>query len=324
MPITALDPFLCIDPFLSRSRNTRWSAKYYFTIAHAGKYVARHSKWKLRLYEFHQRIGEIGSWRWMSYPTKFLQSSSFRVPVAKFASEEQEGASGNSLLCKKSIYTVAFDPFDGSSIVDADFAIGSIFGIFPGKIFSEKPGEISLLLDIFCTEQNCFCRCNRTRCGIYRKRYWWICAFSKRNKTGKKPNFCSRKYSSHCRSPWIRKPSFRFCSFWRILAIFRRMVPDVSSHAHQRLWNLFVSFRYQTTNGKTSFALRMCAICISHQSLPEEKPLMKRETIFLIKLLAKYIKQILFWQDRQRQWSTLWGSSMLKKVNWGSVKKSMS
>lgn len=35
------------------------------------------------------------------------------------------------VLCEDGQYTVCFDPLDGSSIVDANFAVGSIFGIWP-------------------------------------------------------------------------------------------------------------------------------------------------------------------------------------------------
>lgn len=39
-------------------------------------------------------------------------------------------------------YSVVYDPLDGSSLVDANFAIGSIFGIYPGKeIIGRKPRE---------------------------------------------------------------------------------------------------------------------------------------------------------------------------------------
>jgi hypothetical protein len=39
-------------------------------------------------------------------------------------------------------YSVAFDPLDGSSIVGANFAVGSIFGIWPGsKIIGSKGSE---------------------------------------------------------------------------------------------------------------------------------------------------------------------------------------
>eukprot|EP00968_Pinguiococcus_pyrenoidosus_P000799 scaffold47_cov258-Pinguiococcus_pyrenoidosus.AAC.126 len=29
-------------------------------------------------------------------------------------------------------YSVAFDPLDGSSIIDTNFAVGTIFGVWPG------------------------------------------------------------------------------------------------------------------------------------------------------------------------------------------------
>lgn len=35
------------------------------------------------------------------------------------------------VLCEEGTFTVCFDPLDGSSIVDANFAVGSIFGIWP-------------------------------------------------------------------------------------------------------------------------------------------------------------------------------------------------
>jgi len=40
----------------------------------------------------------------------------------------------------KTMYSVAFDPLDGSSIVDANFAVGSIFGIWPGVGFHGRTG----------------------------------------------------------------------------------------------------------------------------------------------------------------------------------------
>lgn len=42
----------------------------------------------------------------------------------------------------KAPYSVVFDPLDGSSLVEANFAIGSIFGIYEGKdILGRKPAE---------------------------------------------------------------------------------------------------------------------------------------------------------------------------------------
>jgi len=38
-------------------------------------------------------------------------------------------------------YSVAFDPLDGSSIVDANFAVGTIVGIFPGRGLLHRKGK---------------------------------------------------------------------------------------------------------------------------------------------------------------------------------------
>ena len=38
-------------------------------------------------------------------------------------------------------YSIAFDPLDGSSIVDANFAVGTIAGIWPGKGLLNRRGK---------------------------------------------------------------------------------------------------------------------------------------------------------------------------------------
>lgn len=43
--------------------------------------------------------------------------------------------------CEGKGYSVAFDPLDGSSIVDANFAVGTIIGIWPGKGLVGRKGE---------------------------------------------------------------------------------------------------------------------------------------------------------------------------------------
>jgi len=59
--------------------------------------------------------------------------------VAAFCSEEQKEVVE---LDAAAPFAVVFDPLDGSSLVDANFAIGSIFGIYEGKaIIGRKPGE---------------------------------------------------------------------------------------------------------------------------------------------------------------------------------------
>lgn len=58
-----------------------------------------------------------------------LKESGF---VASFCSEERDQIVE---LDSMAPYSVAFDPLDGSSLVDANFAIGSIFGIYGGNTF---------------------------------------------------------------------------------------------------------------------------------------------------------------------------------------------
>lgn len=59
--------------------------------------------------------------------------------VASYASEEHESVIE---LDAAAPFSVVYDPLDGSSLVDADFAIGSIFGIYAGSgVIGRKPGE---------------------------------------------------------------------------------------------------------------------------------------------------------------------------------------
>lgn len=59
--------------------------------------------------------------------------------VAMFCSEEHDDIVE---LDPKAAYSVVFDPLDGSSLVDANFAIGSIFGIYKGsEIIGRIPQE---------------------------------------------------------------------------------------------------------------------------------------------------------------------------------------
>lgn len=63
--------------------------------------------------------------------------------VAAVASEEKEGV----MKCEcdekewRGKFSVAYDPLDGSSLLDANFAIGSIFSIFKGEGFVGKTGR---------------------------------------------------------------------------------------------------------------------------------------------------------------------------------------
>ncbi len=58
--------------------------------------------------------------------------------VGMYISEEHADAVE---LDRKAPYTVAYDPLDGSSLVEANFAIGSIFGIYRGYPFGRSPRE---------------------------------------------------------------------------------------------------------------------------------------------------------------------------------------
>lgn len=59
--------------------------------------------------------------------------------VCCYVSEEEEDIVE---LDRDGNYTVVFDPLDGSSLVEANFAIGSIFGIYEGSdIIGRKPRE---------------------------------------------------------------------------------------------------------------------------------------------------------------------------------------
>ncbi|MFA6458283.1 MAG: fructose-bisphosphatase class I [Patescibacteria group bacterium] len=59
-------------------------------------------------------------------------------PVAIAASEEQ---SNEKVLHADGEFSVAFDPLDGSSLVDSNLAVGTIFGIWKGKGFIGKTGR---------------------------------------------------------------------------------------------------------------------------------------------------------------------------------------
>jgi len=59
------------------------------------------------------------------------------------ASEETpvETNVAESSRIKENMFSVGFDPLDGSSIIDANFSVGSIYGIWPGKGICNKTGR---------------------------------------------------------------------------------------------------------------------------------------------------------------------------------------
>jgi len=60
--------------------------------------------------------------------------------ISTLASEEKNGIL-ESEINKKGKYAVAFDPLDGSSLVDVNFAVGSIFAIFKADNFIGQKGK---------------------------------------------------------------------------------------------------------------------------------------------------------------------------------------
>lgn len=53
------------------------------------------------------------------------------------------GSSDDNDDCENTdhLYSLGFDPLDGSSIIDANFSVGSIFGIWPGKGVLQRTGR---------------------------------------------------------------------------------------------------------------------------------------------------------------------------------------
>ncbi len=61
----------------------------------------------------------------------YIIAASEETPVETSVGEEEGGAA----------FSLGFDPLDGSSIIDANFSVGSIFGIWPGKGVLGKTGR---------------------------------------------------------------------------------------------------------------------------------------------------------------------------------------
>lgn len=57
--------------------------------------------------------------------------------VAVASSEEMP----HEVSCRGKGYSVAFDPLDGSSVIDANFAVGTIVGIWPGDTLFNRTGR---------------------------------------------------------------------------------------------------------------------------------------------------------------------------------------
>ncbi len=136
-----LDPFLRVDPFLRDVGVTDDLRRVIFAIAHAGKYVAHAIRNdNLGYSESANSSGEKQLTLDLMSDAIFCNHLQSTGVVARFASEEQKDSV--PLHCtSEEKFAVAFDPLDGSSLVDTDFAIGSIFTIFRGSDFLGKTGK---------------------------------------------------------------------------------------------------------------------------------------------------------------------------------------
>lgn len=61
--------------------------------------------------------------------------------VSSAASEENPKEVNFEVRDPSSSFSVAFDPLDGSSIIDANFAVGTIVGIWPGQGLVNRIGR---------------------------------------------------------------------------------------------------------------------------------------------------------------------------------------
>ncbi len=128
-----------LDTFLNQSLENDDLGKVIFTIARAGKYVAHAlSEGELGKSGSENASGDSQLALDVLADEIFCEHLRSTGLVARFASEEQEGMVWGN---KDGKFAVAFDPLDGSSLVDSNFALGAIFGIFPGKTFLEKTGN---------------------------------------------------------------------------------------------------------------------------------------------------------------------------------------
>ena len=57
----------------------------------------------------------------------------FAIAASEETPVETDVSATSSSSGEGNVFSVGFDPLDGSSIIDANFSVGSIFGIWPGK-----------------------------------------------------------------------------------------------------------------------------------------------------------------------------------------------
>lgn len=135
------DASLRIEPFLRNKGVSDNLRNVIFSIAHAGKYIAHAlQNESLGYAEGENASGEDQLALDVLSDRIFCEHLKSTAQVANFASEEQEESV--VLDCtEEEHFSVAFDPLDGSSLVSSNLAIGSIFGIYPGKDFVGQKGR---------------------------------------------------------------------------------------------------------------------------------------------------------------------------------------
>lgn len=135
------DASLRIEPFLRNKGVPDNLRNVIFSIAHAGKYVAhaiRHEN--LGYSQSENASGENQLKLDVLSDNIFCDHLKSTCHVANFASEEQE-IDVKINHAETEHYCVAFDPLDGSSLVNSNLAIGSIFGIYRGENFIGQKGR---------------------------------------------------------------------------------------------------------------------------------------------------------------------------------------
>ena len=69
------------------------------------------------------------------------QSGVFAVAASEETPVETDVSPASSSSSEGNVFSVGFDPLDGSSIIDANFSVGSIFGIWPGRGVLNRTGR---------------------------------------------------------------------------------------------------------------------------------------------------------------------------------------
>lgn len=69
------------------------------------------------------------------------QSGVFAIAASEETPTETDVSPQSHSSSEDNVFSVGFDPLDGSSIIDANFSVGSIFGIWPGRGVLNRTGR---------------------------------------------------------------------------------------------------------------------------------------------------------------------------------------